>query len=111
MFASTGETITSGNDRSGSTPGAGIFRSIDGGDTWHLVPALEGDQFDDFYWVQSIAFDTEDPTVFYAGKNGIQSNSNSGEGEIWKFDNHGAAKTLFTNTGDLSDITHIVVNP
>ncbi len=111
LYASTGETVTANNDPNNSTPGAGIFRSFDGGDSWELVPALSGDDFDDFYWVQSIAFDSADPSVFYAGKNGTKTSVNSGDGEVWKFENYGATKTLLYTAPLLGRIYHIVVNP
>lgn len=111
MFVSTGEVITAGDKTTGSTPGAGIFRSQNGGITWQLVPALRGDQFDDFYWVQSIAFNPNDPSIIYAGKNGTKNQSNNGDGELWRFENFGETKTQMSLIPDLTDIIHIVVNP
>ena len=106
MFISTGETITTD-----STPGAGIFRSNDGGDTWEIIPALQGDDFDSFYWIQSIAIDPDDSSVMYAGKNGGSKNTSNDDGELWKFENFGATKTQIVNIPVVDDITRIVVNP
>ena len=70
MFLSTGEgIITRGSvvgAQGNATPGAGIFRSFDGGDTWERIPAITESNIDEFYWINKIIFNPEDPTKIVA---------------------------------------------
>ncbi len=119
MYVSTGEGITggaglTGTNLAGSTPGAGIFRTFDGGNNWELLPAIDLDNLTDFYWVGALAFDPSDPSRFYAGSNGFsKSTPFGGVGNFYIFENHGTTKyesNAFTSNSVGGIISNITVN-
>ncbi len=77
MYVSTGEAIVAGPAINGTfsqaNPGAGIFRSIDGGTSWQLLPAIINDPANNssaginkFYWVSKVVLDPDDPSILFA---------------------------------------------
>jgi len=112
IYIATGESIVAGTDAQ-STPGAGIFQSVDGGNKWELIEAIDPNDIDDFLWINKIAFDPSDPSSFYATSNG-STVSATGSNRLFRFDDHGATKTELTGFGDVSfatSVTNVVVNP
>ncbi len=85
MYISTGEALPVN-----TAPGAGIFKSIDGGDTWNLIEALDPDNLSSYYWINKIIFDPNDYTTLYAAAGGPFITSPGGCGEIFKITNSGA---------------------
>lgn len=118
MYVSTGEVETGGDPEDAygaSTPGAGIFRSLDGGQSWNLVPALDPDNLGDFYWVGHLAFDPVDPSKFYVGTNGTSMATPGGAfGSLYLFESHGSTKTHltgYTSLASVGKISTIKFNP
>ncbi len=73
LYAATGEGITAQSNTNNvgaafnmSSVGAGIFKSTDSGLTWDLVGALDPNNLTGFYWVNDLAFDPVNPSIFYA---------------------------------------------
>ena len=114
MYVSTGEGITGNIPSASSTPGAGIFRSFDGGIKWELLPSIDPNNLTDFYWVGALAFDPSDPSRFYAGSNGLSIGSPAGGvGNLYIFENHGETKnesSAFTSNSVGGIISNITVN-
>ena len=83
MFVSTGEGVRARADITGSQrnalPGAGIFRSYDGGNTWEKLPSINETNEDLFYWVNKLAWDPVNQDRFYSvghdkDKDGVDQN-------------------------------------
>ncbi len=80
MFLSTGEGVHQGGEigeLERTMPGTGIFRSFDGGNTWDLIPAITPDNMQEFYWVNKIIFNPNDPSKIvavghYQDKDGVE---------------------------------------
>jgi len=121
MFAATGEAITAGSQTApnsfpgaGSTPGAGIFRSNDGGDTWSLLPSIDPSNLDKFYWVNTLEFDPSDYSAFYAGTSNRMINGGGFGGAVtgtaYRFSDNGSAfEELYT--ASLNGVVDIEVHP
>ncbi len=71
MYASTGEGF------GGGIPGAGIFKSTDGGTTWNQLPSTNNDSF---IWVNRLAHHPDSSNVLYA----VTSISNYIDGGLYK---------------------------
>ena len=109
LYASTGEAI--GSVAAGS-PGAGIFRSLNGGNTWHLLPALESEDINSFTWVSQMAFDRLDPSKFYFTVKGQGSFPTFGSTKIYLSEDNGASIGLMhTFTSSVGTVGNILVNP
>lgn len=76
MYASTGE----GFGNFDGFPGAGIFKSTNGGLNWQQLPSTSGTNFQ---WVTRLAIHPADTNVIFAAANG------SGFGIIWRSENGG----------------------
>lgn len=114
LYASTGESFTGGDGRvANGTPGDGIFRSFNGGNTWELLPSIDDNNIDRFYWTNKIAFDIDDPSKFYAVSNGnAKSTPIGGCAELHLFSDYGNSVAEVTNFPCLSSrLTTIVINP
>ena len=85
MYVSTGEALTTG-----TAPGAGIFKSINGGNTWKLINALDPDNLYGYYWINKLVFHPSDKTILFAAAGGPNnSNPGLGCGEIFKITESG----------------------
>ncbi len=80
MYASTGEGF------GGGLPGAGIFKSIDGGSTWDQLPSTNNDEF---RWVNRIAIDPDTTSTLFAV---------TAYARIWRSDDAGNTWTLRDST-------------
>ena len=60
LYASTGEGVAVSTI---GIPGAGIYKSTDGGSTWDQLPSTNNDQF---YWVNKLAIDPNDGDHLFA---------------------------------------------
>ena len=102
MYVSTGEGITSFGARAvtednpfQSTPGGGVFRSFDGGDTWERVPGISDLQQQTFFlWINKIAFEPGNPSTFYAVTTDRNTAGIGSRGSIYKFEDYGASFTF-----------------
>ncbi len=101
MFVSTGEGITAFGANAvsedipyQSTPGGGVFRSFDGGNSWERVPGISDFQLSSFFlWVNKIVFEPGDPSIFYAVTSDKNIDGVGSRGSIYKFENYGASYT------------------
>ncbi|MBK8503332.1 MAG: hypothetical protein IPL46_14610 [Saprospiraceae bacterium] len=84
MYVSTGEAFTTG-----TAPGAGIFKSTNGGNTWNLISALDPDNLTGYYWINKLVFHPSDRTILFAAAGGSFQNSPGGCGEIYKITGSG----------------------
>ena len=113
LYAATGESILAGTQAQ-SSPGAGIFRSINGGNTWKLAKAIDPLDLSQFYWVNKIAFDPADPSSFYATSNGTSQAFPHNSNRLFRFDDNGETKVElsgFSSESIASSVTNVVVNP
>ncbi|MCB0670175.1 MAG: hypothetical protein KDC80_30320 [Saprospiraceae bacterium] len=86
MYLSTGEAFVVS-----TAPGAGIFKSIDGGDTWNLIDALDPNNLTGFHWVNKLVFHPTDRTILFAATGGNSiSSPGLGCGEIYKITGSGS---------------------
>ena len=105
MYVSTGEGITTFGARAvtehnpfQSTPGGGIFRSFDGGDTWERVPGMTDVQQESFFlWVNKIVFEPGDPSIFYAVTSSKNTSGLGSRGTIYKFENYGSSYSFLAD--------------
>jgi len=113
LYAATGESIVFDTEAQ-SSPGAGIFRSINGGSSWKLVTAIDPTDLTNFYWVNKITFDPSNPSSFYATSNGNSAANGWNSNKLFRFDNNGSTKAelpLFGAVSSANSVTNVVVNP
>jgi len=104
MYAATGEGF--GNVWP-DVPGAGIFKSVDGGNTWNQ---LESTNNNNFRWVTRLAHDPIQPGVLLAATR--QGNLNNWSGSIYKSTDGGESWQVALNSvGILYDIKYHKTNP
>jgi photosystem II stability/assembly factor-like uncharacterized protein len=95
MYASTGE----GFGNTDGLPGAGIFKSTDGGDDWYQLPATAND---DFRWVHRLAHHPTSTDTVYAVTSATTD-------RVWRTTNGGntwTARWVLSSAG-----TDVDVNP
>jgi hypothetical protein len=69
IFAGTGEGAANpffGSDPGSGLPGAGVFRSLDGGTSWAQLSETSPSQNSDFQWVNRLAIDPVTPSTLFA---------------------------------------------
>ncbi|MCB0688980.1 MAG: hypothetical protein KDC53_20720, partial [Saprospiraceae bacterium] len=87
MYISTGEAFSVS-----TAPGAGIFKSIDGGNTWNLIEAMDPNNLTGYYWINKLIFHPADKTILFAAAGGPNVSSPTlGCGEIYKITGSGSA--------------------
>jgi len=114
LYASTGEGITGGMEPtfSASSPGAGIFKSEDAGETWNLVNALNPDNLEGYHWINSLAFDPTNPNIFYAaGYTTNEDFSSYGGAVLYKFKFGGDSVATLPINPSNAQATKVYVNP
>ena len=94
LYAATGEGITGGSSFTGSSPGAGIFKSTDAGENWDLLSSIDPNDLSKFYWVNDLAFDPANPNIFYAVSQGLtQGSAGGGCARLFRFTQGGDSLT------------------
>lgn len=104
LYASTGEgqvTTTIG------IPGAGIFKSTDGGDTWTQLSSTNNNKF---YWVNKLAINPNDGNHILAVTSNVNKDGSvfgsgfDGGGELYESTNGGATWTAILGDDFLTDV-------
>ncbi len=104
MYAATGEGF--GNFWP-DVPGAGIFKSVDGGNTWNQ---LESTNNNNFRWVTRLAHHPVQPGVLLAATR--QGNLNNWSGSVYKSTDGGESWQVVLNSVDIPyDIKYHKTNP
>lgn len=118
MYASTGEGIVAANGQENSQrqalPGAGIYKSIDGGNTWNIIDGIHENNQAQFYWVNKLVWDPSDYSSLFAVTKSLNIGGTGGSpasGTLYKVTGDGAVVSpLYTALGT-NGITDIDVFP